>query len=768
MTAYDEMAARARFAEEIGHPISGPDESVDGPTGDYCDAPATSETYNTFLANKRPVHAPAGLDATDLHPALFPWQRDITRWALRKGRACLFEDCGLGKTLQQLAWAQKVPGDVLILAPLAVSHQTVREAERFGIRAARSDHGEINAPIVVTNYQRLHHFDPSRFAGVVLDESSILKAYDGATRTEILEATATIPYRLACTATPAPNDYTELGNHAQFVGAMTRMEMLAMFFVHDGARTSEWRLKGHAVQDFWSWVATWAMMVRKPSDIGGDDGGFVLPELFTETHILETDLSGEGELFTLPALALQDQRTARRQTMDARVEKLAGIVNASTEQWVVWCELNAESSALADAIDGAVEVAGAHTDDEKTARLHAFADGTARVIVTKPKIAGFGLNWQHCARVAFVGLSHSWEQFYQAVRRCWRFGQERPVEVHIISTDREEGVLHNIQRKQSEADTMAEQMIEMTREATAHELAGPTISADVDPITEERAGDGWRMVRGDCVRVLRTMDACSVDFSIFSPPFSSLYTYTDELADMGNTLDHETFFQHFSFAIEQIYRVTRPGRLVSFHCMDLPTSKVRDGVIGLYDFRGALIRAFEQRGWILHSQVCIWKDPVTAMQRTKALGLLYKQLRKDSCMSRQGISDYLVTMRKPGVNPQPVTHTPEDFPLDDWQKIASPVWTDIDQSDTLQHRSAREEQDERHICPLQLTVIRRALHLWSNPGDLVLSPFAGIGSEGVESLRSGRRFVGIELKDSYYRQAWMNLQTATAQGSLFE
>ena len=266
----------------------------------------------------------------------------------------------------------------------------------------------------------------------------------------------------------------------------------------------------------------------------------------------------------------------------------------------------------------------------------------------------------------------------------------------------------------------------------------------------------------DCVDLVRGLPSNSIHYTVFSPPFDSLFTYTDLPNDMGNS-DGTQFYEHFNFLIPELLRVAKPGRNLSFHCMNLPTSKTRDGYIGIRDFRGQLIRAFQDHGWIYHSEVCIWKNPVVAMQRTKALGLLHKQLKKDSCMSRQGIPDYVVTMRKPGENPEPVTHTNDSFPVVEWQEYASPVWDDIDQSDTLQYRSAREEADERHCCPLQLTVIRRALRLWSRPGDTVLSPFMGIGSEGFVSLQERRRFIGVELKASYYKQAVANLRNAVSE-----
>ena len=286
-------------------------------------------------------------------------------------------------------------------------------------------------------------------------------------------------------------------------------------------------------------------------------------------------------------------------------------------------------------------------------------------------------------------------------------------------------------------------------------------------VLDQSIGEGFALYQGDCAEVVQGIPDNSIHFSVFSPPFASLYTYSNSERDMGNCRTHSEFFEHFRFLVKDLLRVTMPGRLLSFHCMDLPTSKTRDGFIGLTDFRGDLIRIFVEAGWILHSQVCIWKDPVTAMQRTKALGLLHKQIKKDSCISRQGIPDYLVTVRKPGDNPERVGHTDATFPVSLWQRYASPVWMDIDPSDTLQYRSARENDDERHICPLHLEVIRRAVNLWTNPGDRVLSPFAGIGSEGVVALEMDRKYVGVELKRSYFEQASRNLLAAKKQQTLF-
>lgn len=284
---------------------------------------------------------------------------------------------------------------------------------------------------------------------------------------------------------------------------------------------------------------------------------------------------------------------------------------------------------------------------------------------------------------------------------------------------------------------------------------------------DQTVGEDFTLLHGDCVEALQGLPAASIDYSIFSPPFASLYTYSNSPRDMGNCRNDAEFFEHFGHLIGQLHRVMKPGRNVSFHCMLLPTSKERDGYIGLKDFRGDLIRAFQSQGFIYASEVCIWKDPVTAMQRTKALGLLHKTVRENAAMSRQGIPDYLVTMRAPGEAPDRVKHDPTQYPVDKWQKVASPIWSDIDPSDTLQYQSAREHDDERHICPLQLEVIRRGVDLWTNPGDVVLSPFAGIGSEGYVALEMGRKFVGVELKASYYQQASRNLANARSQGDMF-
>jgi DNA modification methylase/intein/homing endonuclease len=606
--------------------------------------------------------------------------------------------------------------------------------------------------------------------GLLVHNSSILKSFDGHTRKAIIEAFGNTPYRLACTATPAPNDYMELGNHAEFLGVMTYNEMLSMFFVHDGDRTSNWRLKGHAQEKFWEWVASWAVMLEKPSDLGYEDNGFILPPLNIEQVTVKVDKPPEGSLFVVEARTLQEQRKAKKSSLADRVKACAEITNSLNEPCIIWSYLNDESEMLANAIEVAVEVRGSHSPEYKEKAMMDFTEGKTNKLVTKPSIAGWGMNWQHCSKMIFCGLDHSFESWFQAIRRCWRFGQIKPVDVYVVVAETEGAIAENIKRKEREFKKMLQGMVSATQEITKANIRGTTREV-FDYATDVAEGDGWKIYLGDCVEVIRNISDDSIHYSIFSPPFASLYVYSQSERDMGNCRSEEEFLTHFRFLVNELYRVLMPGRLLSFHCMNLPIMKQKHGYIGIYDFRGDLIRLFQDTGFIYHSEVVIWKDPVTEMQRTKALGLLHKQLKKDSAMCRQGIPDYLVTMRKPGENPEHISHTDEGFPVALWQRYASPVWMDIKQTNTLQAKSAREHKDEKHIAPLQLEVIERALEIWTNPGDIVLDPFDGIGSTGYVAIKMGRRHIGIELKRSYWEQAVRNLRRAeneAKQPTLFD
>lgn len=430
-------------------------------------------SYDDFLKNKRFVLESCGfdIDKATLNPQLYDFQKDIVRWALAKGRACIFADCGLGKTAMQLSWSYQVAkhlgldAKVLILAPLSVCEQTKREGAKFNYQVNICESQDDVIPgINITNYEKLDKFIASSFDAVVLDESSILKSFTGKVRTSIINNFMNVPYKLACTATPAPNDYMELGNHAEFCGVMTRAEMLSMFFVHDGGETSKWRLKGHAEDIFWQWMASWCVFVDNPRNLGYEISGFDLPRL----HINEIIVDGDEP--TRENLSLLERRQARKDSLIARCEKAAELVNSSSEQWLVWCDLNDESHKLHELINESIEVQGSDKDEHKTSSMLNFSTGDIKCLVTKPKIAGFGMNWQNCHNMIFTGLSDSYEAYYQALRRCWRFGQTKEVNVYIIISAKEGCVKQNIERKQTDFLKMQKEMTELTKEITKKEL----------------------------------------------------------------------------------------------------------------------------------------------------------------------------------------------------------------------------------------------------------------------------------------------------------
>ena len=730
----------------------------------------TESAYDEYIKTKRRVTADYGFEPYEMTAPLFAWQAEIVRWAIRKGRAALFEDCGLGKTAQQLEWAhqvfRKTGGSVLILTPLAVAQQTAREGVKFGIPAivATCQDDIDRAGIWITNYEKLEKFDAETFAGVVLDESSILKSFTGKTRQSLTLAFSKTPYRLCCTATPSPNDYTELGQHADFLGICSPAQMLCTYFINDTFNTGDWRLKKHAEKEFWKWLASWAACVSKPSDIGFPDEGYNLPALNMQTITVQVDESTEtgDDLFRIATLSATTMHKEMRLTTPARADAVAELVNKSKEPWLVWCNTNDEADALIERLNDAEEVRGSDTIEHKQRAIADFISGKCRVLISKPSICGMGLNLQHCRNTAFVGLSYSFEDLYQALRRVYRFGQTREVNAYIIQAQTEGAILRAIEVKIEQHKNMQENMKLAAKELR---FAAPEmLNAKIDITTTE--GDGWTIHHGDCVRVAKTIPDASIGFSVFSPPFADLFTYSSDPQDMGNCGGMDEFMVHFDHLITEIKRIMIPGREVAVHCVDLLSTKWKHGKIEFQDFSGEIIRAFWKHGFLFHSRICIWKSPVTEMQRTKAHGLLHKTLRSDSSDSRVGCADYLIVFRAPGESMHPVVKDGTQYPVSWWQEVASPVWMTVDQGRVLNGECARDNADERHICPLQLDVIERAIELWSNPGDLVYSPFAGIGSEGYGALSLGRKFVGSELKKSYAEQACANLKNLKNQATL--
>jgi DNA modification methylase len=737
-------------------------------------------TYDEFIAKKMVETKKSGFEVKDLNEKLFPFQAWIVERAIKAGKYAVFADCGLGKTFMQLEWARKVAdhtsGEVLILAPLAVTDQTVQEAEHFGISLDR---------ITVTNYEQIDNIDCSIYSGVVLDESSILKNFQGATKEKIVASFKNTTYKLACTATPSPNDPVELGNHSEFLDVMPRTEMLAMYFVNDAGDTGEWLIKGHAVKHFYQWVSTWAVMLNNPSDIGFPMAGYDLPPLELIDHQIITPSKGI-DLFNAESVSATDFNAELRRTMNERLEKAADIANNTEGQIIVWIKQNDEGERLRKMIPGSVEVSGSDDPEIKKKNLLGFAKNEFRVLLTKAKIAQFGLNYQNCHCQIFASLDFSFEGVYQAMRRSYRFGQKHPVKIHMITTDTMGNVSQAIKTKQDNFIMMQNEMADAINANLEHRMVSSEQYDTDDVITEH-----YHIRRGDCVRLIKDLPDESVGFSVFSPPFADLFVYSSHVEDMGNCKDDEQFEIQFGFLAKELFRVIKSGRNVAVHCMDLPAQKGRHGHIGIRDFTGLILRLFESVGFIYASRITIWKDPVVAMQRTKALGLLHKQIKKDATMSRVGIPDTILVFRKDGERNDPVSHygsyneminevnskglikeieETRILDVETWQKYASPIWMDIEQGNTLNGRAAREEEDEKHMCPLQLPVIQRLVHLYTNPGDTVLTPFLGIGSELYQSVKMGRKGIGFELKESYYHQAKQNLENVLkekSQGELF-
>lgn len=427
--------------------------------------------YEEFIKSKETIVKNSGFDITkdELNNKLFEYEKDVVKWALKKGKAALFEGCGLGKTIQQLEWSHQVckytNGNVLILAPLAVAPQTVKEGKKFGIEVTLcTNQSEVKDGINITNYEKIDRFNINEFVGIVLDESSILKSFQGKVKSQLIELFKSTPYKLSCTATPSPNDYVELGNQSEFLGIMKSSEMLAMYFTHDGGCTSKWRLKGHAQDAYWKWLASWAVVIENPKDLGYNIEGYDLPKL----NVIQI-IADEKEISN-DILTLTERRKARKESLQQRCEKAAEIINNSNENWLVWCDLNDESKLLHDLINSSVEIKGSDKSEYKANEMLNFSENKTKVLVTKSLIAGFGMNWQNCHNMIFVGVSDSFEQYYQAVRRCWRFGQEKEVNVYLVIGSREGTVKDNLDRKAEQTEKMQKIMVEYTKEITSKEI----------------------------------------------------------------------------------------------------------------------------------------------------------------------------------------------------------------------------------------------------------------------------------------------------------
>ena len=756
--------------------------------------------YQDFIEKKRITAQLFGktISDSDINPILFPFQRDVTRWAVGKGRAAMFLDTGLGKTFCQLEWARLIGEMTLIVAPLSVARQTVREGVKLGIDVVyvrKQDDIDYENSIYITNYEMIDNFDFSKFGAVVLDESSILKNLSGVTRRKLTDACANVTYRLACTATPAPNDMSEIGNHAEFLGICSMAEMLAMFFInanrqeeievgdgrtirkkHSNSEGTEWRLKNHAHESFYRWMASWAISLRTPSDLGYDDNGYMLPALNINPIFVDVDYKPDDQLFFTGLNGIQDRHNVRRATLSDRVEEAVKLIDGSQEQWIVWCGLQSESDAIQDALSAAVQVKGSDDPEDKAQAFEDFQDGKYNILITKPKIAGFGMNFQNAHNMIFLGLGDSWESYYQCIRREWRFGQTQPVNVYIVMSDVEREIYTNVMQKEMMARKMSAELIASVELYERGELKMENKDGRVFDYKEKTVtGDNWTAMLGDSCQRMREIEDNSIDLSVYSPPFADLYTYSASEMDLGNSRNWPEFFSHYAFIISEVLRITKPGRLTCVHTSDIPAMAQKDGYIGMKDFPGEVIRAYESvcacgkpeshiegecpMAWTFVGRAFVQKNPQAQAIRTKSKALLFVQLRKDSSDSRPAIVDQVLFFKKPGDNATPINPVANgDMDNETWIEWANGIWLNIQESDTLQFSTARDKDDEKHICPLQLGTIERCIKLYSNPGETVFSPFGGIGSEPYTAVKFGRKAIAIELKESYFKIMVKNLQ----------
>ncbi len=718
------------------------------------------KSYDDFIKRKISLIPDIGFDFKEskMNPKMFDFQKHILKKALKKGRYAVFADCGLGKTLIQLEFAriinERTEKPVLIFAPLAVSGQTIKEGKKFNIEVRKFD-GEYSG-IVISNYEQIDNIDCSKFIGIVLDESSILKNFTGVYRGKLTERFKNTQYKLCCTATPAPNDPNEIGQHSEFLNYLDSEDMRAKWFVRDEGMNN-YRLKGHAIKSFYSWVSSWATMIGKPSDIGFSDEGFILPKLNITNYEIESKLRDNGKLFNDVTVNATEFQGELRATKEERILKVLELVKKNSGQIIIWVKQNEEADCLLKRLPEAVDVRGSEPQEKKEEKLLGFAENKFRILITKTKIAQFGLNYQNCAMQIFMSYDFSFESLYQAIRRSYRFGQKKEVNIALLTVDTMGNVLETINRKREGFETMQKEMNKIINEVAyglKHEY----------DFREYKSDFSWLM-NGDSCKEIKRIEDNSVDLIIYSPPFSSLFTYSNYIQDMGNSENHEEFFEHYAFLLKDLFRILKPGRLICTHTKDLAVYKNSSGYSGLYNFTGDHHRAVEEAGFKYHSKVCIWTDPVLEMQRTKTQRLLYKQVTKDSSASGIGIPEYVTIFRKwEGLDEEtadPINALNKtNFDLDSWQAWASPVWSDIRRTDVLNNREGRAQGDEKHIAPLQLGVIKRLVWLYSNIGETVFTPFLGIGSEVYTSLLEGRKGIGIELKPSYFDVAVDNIKQA--------
>lgn len=804
------------------------------------------KTYKEYLEAKNLNDQGAGFetDKNDLNPTLFDLQKAIVLWVLKKGRVLVGLNCGLGKGPIQLEalyqvvinWLAHNGGDnqasIMFCPPGVKTQFKTVEAPKFGydINVVDED-DEIEPGINVTNYERLvkretielyekeiyfkywshcepievsrtneditverFRFDPRQFVAIALDEASILKHHDAKTRERLTRFAKNIPFRICATATPAPNDFFELSNYAEFLGVMNGRQIKANYFIQDGNTSNTFRLKKPAVKRWWEFVAQWAIIIEKPSDLGYSDEGYELPDLETRYHIIKDTRPAEGALIPMPAKTLQDTERIKRNTIQERMEKVAEIANADDDHKLIFIRRNAEGILLNKLIPGSVEVAGGHSDEVKEERLIGFAQGKYKVLITKPKIGGFGLNFQdYCHRIISGNINYSSEEMYQYVRRAWRFGQKHKVIHDIVLMDTEDPILAKLKQKNKQIAGMTKEVV---RHMDIHDLnkTKRTVKQMEDYKEDEHKEGYWRLLLGDSCERVNELEDHSIDTVVTSVPFPAMYAYTDMDQDIGNYEMAEDLCEHLKYVFVGLLPKMKPGAMAHIHIAQGVAFQNRHGYAGLWDFRGPLVKMMQAAGWEFYSEITIEKDPQTQAARNKSHPLMQKTVFTNAARLGASVPDYLLLFRVPGEKEKVTAllsdpsiqgkyNSPDGWiTMDMWINWASNVWlmyrkgmkwweginvtrvlgsllnSKTGEREGYGIREGRGKDDEQHLCELQLDVIERCIAIHTKPGDLVCDPFNGIGSTGYQALLMGRRYVGIELKDSYYYTAIKNLQ----------
>jgi DNA modification methylase len=741
-----------------------------------------------------------GLSGLSAHHAKMPthlhqYQRFCVAFALAKERAALFLECGLGKTSIALSWSQAIDGPVLISAPLAACHEFINEAGKFfpsmaiQLLRGKAIDAWLDSPTgvgLVTHHAMMVDRDMSRISGFVLDESSILKSGSGAISSGLKQASALVRYRLALSATPAPNDPTEYAAHSTWLGHMkTDAEFRARFFVRDG---TDWRLKGHAVEEMPRWLASWSVWMRDPATYGMKcDAALPVPYKIQVERVKSIGADIPRDLLGMPIKgASMSQRAAVRKASWQCPQRMMALLKHIKPGMasVVWGRSNAHCDAMEKAIKqsgvAVAQIAGKTDEDERLRILDDYRAGRIDCLVSKPKIIGHGVNLQKCQKMVFAGYNESYEEQHQSIRRAHRQGRDGSLDVVYLANQDDKRTLATLKAKAQAWDSLsARQEAEMTAQLKTTVdgfMSGKPIErteAGTVELLQESTSDWYRLMNGDCVTTMRdNMEADSMDLAVFSPPFSSLFTYSSHGADMGNCSEHDgdvEFSIHFEFFARELLRVIKAGRAVCLHLQQIIAFRSSHGRKGLRDFRGMVIDTMERAGFHYYGEFVISKNPQATAIRTKTERLQFTQFKRDSLESSPCLNDYVLHFRKPGKQAVAVKNNVSN---EEWIRWASGIWDDIRESDVLSgHRNAKSDQDEKHICPLQLEVIRRCVRLWSNPGESVFTPFLGIGSEAYVAIEQGRIGVGVELKPEYYKQAVSNcdaaIATAHMQQSLF-